>query len=265
MQTRFSIISNVIFKYFILFAIGFLWLNFYIDDLLIVGLISFIISIIIGKIISIIQSKKNSLIKISIKEQEQIQNISYQLFLAPSERIVQFYSILLKTNHEIKINKETQSISWQNIVFVPEYSQSTITADTISKIYKSHNDCDKIIIAGIKFSEDATNLAKSISNSSLILLDEQSTFKLFKKYDFYPDFKIIKNKKEKLNYQKLKDIALSKTNTRHYFLSGIIILTTSFFIKYNIYYIVFATLLFTLSGICRFRHYTPPPNILDEI
>ena len=71
--------------------------------------------------------------------------------------------------------------------------------------------------------------------------------------------------KEKFKFIHLKNIAFTKNNAKHYLISGFIIFITSFFIKYNIYYLVFTTLLFIFSGICYFKPSPKLPDISDEL
>ena len=197
---------------------------------------SVILSLIIGQIIARIYKKRKNAINLNLKEQEKMADISLQFLLEDSKNIMKFYSILLSVNHAITQTKN--SIRWENCAFVPFYENTTITSDTVAKIFKDNKIANNIFIAGISFSEDAVKLASKIKQCKITLLDESQIFNILKKYDFYPDFKIELNKKEKFKYSRLKEIAFTKTNAKHYLISGFIILLTSFFIKYNIYYLL---------------------------
>ena len=165
MQTKISIISNIIFKYFLIFSIAFLWLNFYIRNLLLVISISTISSLIIGKIIGKINNKKSKLLQSSLKEQEKLKNISFQLLLTDKENIIRFYSILFQSKHNIKISKDNKHIELDDtLLFYPEYSHTNITIDIIANIVKQYTNFKTIIIAGINFKEDALEFANKIAN-----------------------------------------------------------------------------------------------------
>lgn len=265
MQTKFSIISNSIFKYFIIFAISFLWLNFYSQNLLVVALISIIIAIVVGQLIYLISKHKKNLINLSIKEKEKMKYSSTQLLLASEKEICTFFHIILKTNRDCQISKSKDYIEWDNHVFIPFYEKETLLNDDIRKIFKKHNNVKNIIIACIDCDEKAYTLANKIKQTTFTILNEQQTFNLFKKYNFYPDFNIELNKKEKFKYSNLKTVAFKKANAKHYFFSGILILITSFFIRYNIYYLIFATLLFVFSGISYFKTPIKQVDIIDEL
>lgn len=265
MQTKLSIISNIIFKYFIIFAISVLWLNFYLANLVVVIILSTIISITLGKVVSIIKKKKTIIAENSLKEQDHIKNISFQLLLTDHEKIINFYNILFKANHNVCLVKNQALLIDDKYIFIPAYSSQTISIDMVAEYYKQYKENQQIIIAGISFSGDAINLSNKIRNTKINLLNEQSTYKLFKKYDFYPDFKISQTVKEKFKLKNLKDIAFTKSNSKQYLYSAIIILITSLFINYSVYYLIFASLLFIFSAICHFKPQNEPSSIIDEL
>ena len=265
MQTRLSIISNIIFKYFIIFAITFLWLNFYISNLITIGIGSVIISVLLGTILNIISKKRKNAINLSFKEQEQMREISLQFLLAEKNQLFSFFKLLLETKHDCNIPKSKNCIDWENNAFIPFYNHSIITADDVANIFKDNKNKINIFIASIGVSDEAKKLAEQIKQSKIILLDESQVFKILKKYDLYPDFKIELNKKEKFKYSKLKDIAFTKSNTKHYFISAFIILITSFFIRYNTYYLIFATILFIFAGISFLKPIKKLPDSADEL
>lgn len=265
MQTKFSIISNKILKYFIIFSISFIWINYYYDNVIIVAIISTLIAIIIGQIIALIFKKKSNIIKLSQKEQSHINNISTQCLLTENSKILIFYKNLLGAKRDVEISKNKDAIIWQDTAFLPIYNKYTITQDDISIAYKNFHNYDNLIIAGINFSDDAIALTSKISDCKISTLNIQQMYSVYKKYDYYPDFNIKLATKERANFKKVKETVFIKSNAKHYLLSGLLILITSFFIKYSTYYLVFATLLFVFSAISYFKPFKTLPSIADEL
>lgn len=265
MQTKFSIISNLIFKYFLIFAVSFLWINFYYDNLLAVGLISIIVAIIIGQIHDYLCKQKKITSSLSAKEKEKIEEISIQFLLATNKEVLIFFNTLLKSNHVCEINKIKKNIICDDFIFIPFYNKKIIDYDDIINIYKENKSNKKIIIACIEYTDKALNLANSITNTKIIILDKYQIYRLLKKHNFYPDFNITLNSNKKFKYSDLKNIAFTKTTAKHYLFSGIIILVTSFFIKYSLYYLIFATLLFIFAGISHFKPTTKKLDIIDKL
>lgn len=259
MQTTFSKISNLIFEYFIVFAIIFLWLNFYFTNIFIVCTISIISTIIIMIIAKSIRKKKNIKSQLTINENKKIKEISLNFLLSDNNKILTFYNILLSSRHDCRIEKN--SIKWDDTVFIPNYSKQELNKDDIASIVRQNNMSECIIIAGIAFNDNAYSLVNTLARK-IILLNECDTFFLMKDRDFYPEI-IVRTKSEgKFKYKDLKNIAFVKKNAKHYLFSGVIILITSFFIKYNIYYTIFATLLFIFSAISFFnKQQTQDSNI----
>lgn len=265
MQTKFSVISNKILKYFIIFSIAFMWINYYYDNTVIVAIISTLIAIIIGQIIALIFKKKSNIIKLSQKEQTHINNISTQFLLAENSKILIFYKNLLSAKRNVAISKNKDAIIWQDTAFLPIYNKYLVTQDDISTAYKNYHDHQNIIIAGIGFSDDAIALSTKITDCKISTLDIQEMYNIYKKYDYYPDFNIKLATKQRANLKKVKETVFIKSNAKHYFLSGLVILITSFFIKYSTYYLVFATLLFVFSAISYFKPFKTLPSIADEL
>lgn len=264
MQTKFSIISNSILKYFLIFAISFLWINYYNGDLLMVSLISTIITIILSYLLTILSKKKKTSTANTLKDNEKMKDVSFQLLLAHTDDVLNFFNILLKINHTSQILKAKNIIVFEDTAFIPFYNKKQLTENDLISIYKNHK-YNKIIISCIDYSEDSLQLANKLASSKIYLLNEKAIYSILKKYDLYPDFNMPINVKNKFRYRDLKQIAFTKANSKQYFLSGIVIFITSFFIRYNIYYLIFTTMLFIFAGISFFKSQEKIPNIADEI
>lgn len=264
MQTRLSIISNILFKYTLIFLISFLWIEAYIDNLIVVTICAFVSALVVGKILGMLYHKKQESISITLKEQEMIYYASKQLLLCSDyHKIIDFFlQILSSKENVIATDRE---IFWDNNVLIPLYNYRKISLDKIIEIYKTYKKYNNIIIVGIGYEEGSCEFIKTIYDTNIHLLDEKSAFKIFKKHNLFPEFNIKLKEKDSFKLTSLKKLILSKRNTRNYFASGIVILISSVFIQYNIYYICFATLLFIMSGLCFFKKETPTPSIIDEL
>ena len=76
---------------------------------------------------------------------------------------------------------------------------------------------------------------------------QKTYFKLLKVYDFYPEKVIELKQSQKITINDLLAYSLNKKRTKGYFLASCIMLFSSFLVKYNLYYIIFSTLLLILS------------------
>ena len=240
----------------------FLWLNYYYNNLPIVAITSLILAILIGQILSIFYKKKKNILNLNSKEQAHIKEISSKFMLTSDKIILNFYYTILSASHVVI--KEKSYLRWDDYVFIPYYKKSVIDSDVIANIYKEHISTQGIIISGVEFSDNAKTLCSNLP-INIHLLDEYQTYQLFKKYNSFPNFNI-KLKDNKINKKEvIKSTIFSKKNSKHYFISGIIILISSLFIRYSIYYIVFATLLFIFSAISFFKKPKHIDTIIDKL
>lgn len=261
MQTKLSIISNILFKYILLFLVSFLWLKTYFNNKITV-IISIMIALTIGQLIYLVLRKRKNIIALNIKEQKHLQEISLKFRLVDEKTILNFYYTILSTS--LPVFKEKNYLTWEDSIFIPIYYKSEIDSNIISDIFKKHKNYKTIIIAGISFSPDAQELAKTLS-PIIHCLDENQTYSLFKKYNSFPNFQVSLNNQKRNKLSIIKESIFLKQNFKHYFLSGIIVLISSFFIRYNIYYLIMSTILFVFSAICIFKPSKKIDSIIDKL
>ncbi|MFQ6773302.1 MAG: hypothetical protein ACLRFG_02380, partial [Clostridia bacterium] len=88
-------ISDIAFRYVIVFFISFAWLRFYIYNVWTCALLSIATTIIVNTIINAIVSKKNNKKLISINEQRNIENCAEQLkYINNIDRMKLFTSLI---------------------------------------------------------------------------------------------------------------------------------------------------------------------------
>ena len=91
MQTNFSKISDIILKYFLLFSVCFLWLNYIKIPNSIAITVSIAVSALLGYIIHLIQNTKTKRQNISKEENAKIENISLQLMYGTKKQVLDFF------------------------------------------------------------------------------------------------------------------------------------------------------------------------------
>ena len=135
---------------------------------------------------------------------------------------------------------------------------SNLTPDDLCKIirdiglYCQPETIKSITIIGGGFNNDLKNFAKSL-NVNIILLDKVNAIL---KYNLTPDglpssvcvVKPVKNYKYFINY------AFSPARTKSYLMLGLVLLLSSFFVLYKVYYLIFGTILLTMSIITVLKH-----------
>ena len=101
----------------------------------------------------------------------------------------------------------------------------------INKLVILCNDYDKVLPGFVK------NF-----NQEIIILDKYQTYlSLYKEYDYYPA--IIERQKTKNSYKQYLAVAFNRSKTKGYLFAAVILVLSSFFVKFNIYYYIISSLL----------------------
>ena len=241
---------STLFKYTIYISLFFLWINYYHRNIYFSFALSIIFSIIVDKIIQLFISKKQKYTILKTEEKNKIKDFSIQFLCSTKFENINYFTTLFN-NPNTKKTKDYFIIN--NTTFLPYYIKETLDEDDIYTIYRSFNiKTNKLVVLCTKITDSAKLLSKNIANFDITILNENDVYTKFLKplNATIPTTIIFKQK------QKLKDfisMGLNKHNAKRYFFSGFIILLSSIFIRYKIYYIVFASLLFILAYISYFN------------
>ena len=149
-----------------------------------------------------------------------------------------------------KIKKKSDFLIVNKNILRPIYSASIITSKDVLETYTKTKDenFDKLIIVCKKASIDAKEILLLFSDIKCIVLEEFEAYEnIFKPLNFeIPTIK--KTKKEKKKITDYLSLALNKQRTKNYLMISVFMLFSSFVLRYNIYYIVFASIT-TLLGL----------------
>ena len=135
------------------------------------------------------------------------------------------------------------------IALYPYYAARKLNIDAATSIYVRAKELklNKLIITCKAVDQEVLNFTKQLSALKIIVLDEKQTyFKLLKKYEHYP---LVTNKlivESKITLSQMLYVMFNKRKTKGYLFSGTILLFGSFIIQYNLYYIIFSSLLYLM-------------------
>ena len=251
MDTITKFVSNI-FKYSIYVSLFFLWINYSCRNIYLSLIIAIFLSIIIDKIIQIFISKKNKYTTIKKEEQDKIKNFSIQFLCSTKFENINYFTTLF-SNPNIKKTKDYFIIN--DTTFLPYYIKDTLIDDDIYSIYRSFNiKTKKLVVLCANITDSAQNIAQNIASYEIIPLNENDVyFKFLKPLNANLPNTITFKQKQKLKLKDFMSMGLNKHSAKSYFLSGFVILISSLFIRYKIYYIIFASLLFVLAYISYFN------------
>ena len=182
------------------------------------------------------------------KDIENAENISTSFLLLKKAETLKIFEKKLGAKYTIKTKSDYLIIN-KNILR-PIYSVHTISSKEVLETYTKAKEesFEKLIIVCKKASEDAKETLKYFAETKCIILEEFDAYEnIFKPLNFdVPTIK--KTKKEKRKFVDYLSFALNKQRTKNYLMISVFMLFSSFVLRYNIYYIVFASIT-TLLGL----------------
>ena len=134
------------------------------------------------------------------------------------------------------------------------YDVKKITQDNIIACLKSVKkyNLTKIVILCNSYEANVVNLINSYNVKTLILNSTQTYNEILVKYNTYPEFNSNLKLTEKITLSFILKNAISKKKFKTYFLGGLFLLLASIFVVYNVYYIIFSSIMFLLSILSLF-------------
>lgn len=245
--TLFSKISNNIFLLISIFCIFFLWTNIYTKNIytsFVCSLIVLIAFSIIYYPIKIINSKNKK------KKNNNFQKKDYtkiQFLFGKNEKIIKFIIELFKIKNHSKITNTHFVITEDNLdIFF--FFNNILTEKEINLVYKNTIN-QNIKIFCLEFEKAITKL----KNYNLEIIDFENIYNNCRNNNCYLDFNIEIKKTTKYSFKNILCIVFSKGRSKSYFWLALLLLFSSLFTPYNIYYIVFSSILFILAIYSKFN------------
>jgi len=246
-STIFSKISNTIFLISSIFMLCFFWCNFYLKNLthsifssLVITSCFCLIYFITRHHVNIKAKTKKTLRlnkeyfinQLTFGKANNIQNYIIKLYQITNYKIISAYHIIENSqNIDIFINFN-ENINQEKIIQLIQNSKNTII-----DIYCSSHD-------------------KTIITPDLYQLNFYTVDDIFKKSQIENiplDLSINIKKSNKLSLKTILCTVLSKSKSKNYFLLSLLLLFSSLFTPYNVYYIICSTILILLSIYSRFN------------
>ncbi len=253
-----SLILQSLLRAILIFSLTFIWVRYFIHALWLSILLSCLITMVLDIFIRFITKRRNNKSNMKIKEKEEAENMF--LSLATSSNYMTFFLNLSKKENPNATKKKNYIIlenPENKTLFYPFMSANELSKDDIAKIIILANKekAGKIVITCGEINKEAFSFSKSL-NIPIILLDKFSTYNdLYKYYDIFPKITLTYQKSKKLAFKEMLAYSFNKSRTKGYFLSAIVLLISTFFIRMNIYYTIMASLLLIFALISFFNPY----------
>ena len=256
---KFAHVSNLLARSFIVFMLAYLWLSFYMSNLLIVFAISLVVTVVLNSIYYLLANRRNKQTRLTREEQDHMRKITLQLkFLSKTKTLLLFKAALEKLYPEqIKVTSKKISIHGndKHIDFFPLFTIEITVANIIACINATKSNATTYIAAET-FSPLITSFTATLEKE-VILLDAMVTYKqILLPSEVFPEIAVEFKTKKRLTIQALRNIAFARNKVRPYIVMGLLVLFTSFIVQLSIYYIVVATILFLFALVSLFVPYS---------
>lgn len=252
-----SFTIQLIIKYSMLFLFFFIWLRYFTRKFILSIFLSLCLTVIIDLVYRYIKIKYKKNINLKIEEKEKAENIFLSLCqeYSPSnfffETLKEKYKCTNKTRNYFIYFQENKL---KSILYI-DNNISPLNADRINNILKTlkrHNPNKLIICTG----ECDKNIYSFIKNFEIeiIILDKFDTYNtIYKEYNSFPKISYKYKKDKKLVFYDFISYSFNRARTKGYFLSALVLLFSSFFVRTNIYYCIVSSLLILFALISFFN------------
>ena len=243
-----SIIFQVLLKSSIIFLIFYIWLKYIFQSTWLALVVSFVIALLLELISIYVKRKKGIKSNLKVKEKEDAENMFFTL--SRDENRVDFFFKLAKTRHN-NVNKFKRYIivhheGGQDVVLYPFIKYQNLKLDDVIDVLNSFKKpINKLVILCNDYDKDLPGFVKNFNQEIIILNKYQTYLSLYKEYDYYPA--IIERQKTKNSYKQYLAVAFNRSKTKGYLFAVVILVLSSFFVKFNIYYYIISSLLLILA------------------
>ncbi|NLC17209.1 MAG: hypothetical protein GX756_04945 [Clostridiales bacterium] len=250
MSNKISRFLDYLFARCLAALIIFIWIKYYAKSWSLSILYTAIVMAVLIIVFDIIFKKDKP--KESATDKAKKEQIMNQLCLNTAAQNLEFFGKLLSIQYDVTAQKSCLIIKKDNLnmaVFL-KFSTSKLAPNNIIDAIKDSKEfyAKKILILCNGANANAYSFAACIDGVQITILDDNAVYELMKRYNMYPEINLKINKFPKsLKLKELAAIALSRKRVKGYFLGSLLLLFSSFFVRYYIYYRIAATIMMIMA------------------
>lgn len=254
-MSKFKFINfiDLIFISIATFFIIFAWIQFFIRNIIFSLFISALLSIGIIYFARCLRAKKYSTIQKNTALEKTSNLFKLTILTMPNTKLCNLIKQQLPSNYNAKIVKG-DILFYKNDTlhsFVFHFSSKLDELELLNLI-KSKSCCNLTIFCH-SYSQEALNITQNLIDKQIQLISLEQLFAIFNDKNIEIDYVNIKHTYSSKPFKQILQNTLSRNKSKGYFISGLILLFTSLIIPFRIYYVVFSSVLFILSLVCRIK------------
>ncbi len=213
-------------------------------------ILSSLVTFIICILLYFFKTKRLSKKQLKLSQIKAIENLIDQFSYASKTEIDNYFIKLFGAK---KNYKKELIIDDNKIIILYNFNKENLEVNDIKTYYKENKNrhINKIIIICNNYSNNCINLIQNFKAIQYEIINMADLYiRFIEPNKNYPNFKIEKLPKEKLNFVKFKEYAFKKNKAKTYFFCGIILMFSSYFVPLKIYYLIFSGLMFVSALLC---------------
>ncbi len=260
-MSKVKFIVHNIFKLFLFFLLGLIWIRFIVDDLSLSFFLSFCFALLLLFVFEAFSRKKRGINQLRINESKKAEDVFLSLSL--SKKSVKEFNNIATKNFETKIKKEYIVLNTENnTVIFPFIEFKDVDKTKIIEILNKTKieNPKKIVIPCYNYTSEILAFVSNF-DVKIILLNRFETFQeLYKKYSYYPEISHTCKKEKKPSFQELLAYSFNKKRTKAYLFSALILFFSSLFVSLSLYYCISASVLILFAIISLFSPFNKGKN-----
>ena len=263
MKLKLSSIFSIFFRLLVIFFAIFIWIRYFVESLILSVFLTVCTTFLIDFLIHFILNKKKYISNLKNEEIIKIEQIKNTFILWQENKTTIFFLKMLQNKFEVKkeskfllLKKDKQIIAIRTQFMYRNFCVDDLIDFTVK--IKKYNPI-KLIVCSSAFDKDCFSISKNFDIDIILLDAEQTYINFLKKYEYFPTTLIKLNTNNTgATFKSLFSNAISRTKTKGYFFASVLLLLSSFIIKFNFYYAIMSSLLLILSAISffspKFKH-----------
>lgn len=263
MKVKLSSIFSIFFRLLVIFFVIFIWIRYFVESLILSVFLSVGATFLMDFFIHFILNKKKYISNLKNEEIIKIEQIKNTFILWQESKTTTFFLKMFQNEFDVKkeskfliLKKEEQTIAIKTQFMYRNFCVDDLI-DFVSKT-KKYNP-SKLIICSSEFDKDCFSISKNFDIEIILLDAEQTYINFLKKYDCFPSPLVKSNiTNTGTTFKSLFSNAISRSKTKGYLFASVLLLLSSFIIKFNFYYAIMSSLLLILSVISffspKFKH-----------
>ena len=250
---KFINLLDNLFIYISIFLISFAWIQFFAKSFILSLLLSAILAITIILLIRFFKNKNNLNHQISLNRQHNFEIFKLAIQTMPTSKLAMTIKKLIPPKYMAKVYKGDIIFSKNNSSHIfTFYYAGNLDEYKLLEIIKTKSQ-QNITIFCPSHPNELKSIIKAFKHKNINLISLEQLFDLFNDKQIKINTSHIDLSKHKITLKEILKNSISQSKSKGYFISGLVLLFTSIVIPYRIYYVIFSSILFILSLLCRIK------------